>query len=213
MKVIYSFDISPPCRAVLMTAKALSVDVCVRELNLFNGEQLKPNFLKINPLHTIPTLDDEGLIIINSHAISIYLSDKYGKNDSLYPTNVEKRSQVNQMLFFDDGIAFSLLRSIVIPIMHGNKVIPDEKKVQVKEVYDVLETFLKNKDWVADSQVTIADFHLITTVTTMNSLIPYGSEEHPNIASWIQRCEALPHYNINQKGLQDFVNATKIFLS
>lgn len=49
-----------------------------------------------------------------SHAIIMYLVDKYGKNDSLYPKDLNKRALVNQILFFDTGVLFARLKSIVV---------------------------------------------------------------------------------------------------
>lgn len=41
-------DASPPCRAIQMTAKALGIDVNVKELNVLEGEQFQPSFLKVS---------------------------------------------------------------------------------------------------------------------------------------------------------------------
>ena len=57
---IYYLPGSPPCRAVLLTAKALGLEMNLKRLELMKGEHLKPEFLKINPQHTIPTIIDNG---------------------------------------------------------------------------------------------------------------------------------------------------------
>lgn len=36
----------------------------------------------------------------------MYLAEKYGKDDSLYPKDVKKRALVNQRLFFDIGTLY-----------------------------------------------------------------------------------------------------------
>lgn len=41
---------SAPCRAVLMTAKAVGVELNLKLTNLQNGEHLKPEFLKVSTL-------------------------------------------------------------------------------------------------------------------------------------------------------------------
>ncbi|WP_323677962.1 glutathione S-transferase N-terminal domain-containing protein, partial [Halorubellus sp. PRR65] len=60
---------SSPCRAVLLTAKAIGVDLNLKLMDLMKGEHLSPEFLKINPQHTIPTLVDNGLALSESRAI------------------------------------------------------------------------------------------------------------------------------------------------
>merc|ERR1711911_17935 len=98
---LYSMAPSAPCRSVLMTAKALGVDVNVKPVNLFAGEHMTPEFLKLNPQHNVPTIDDDGFVLNESRAICTYLVRKYGKDDSLYPKDVQKRALVDQRLYFD----------------------------------------------------------------------------------------------------------------
>ena len=44
----------------------------------------------------------------------IYLCDKYGTNQSLYPKDLEKRARINELLFIDaDRINGSIIRYVV----------------------------------------------------------------------------------------------------
>lgn len=61
--VLYYFDLSPYCRSVLMMARAVGVTLELRVINLKQGDQLKPEFLAINPQHTVPTLVDGDLVL------------------------------------------------------------------------------------------------------------------------------------------------------
>lgn len=61
---------------------------------------------QMNPQHTVPTLDDDGYILWDSHAINAYLVEKYGKDDSFYPKDLKKRGIVDQRLHFDTGVLF-----------------------------------------------------------------------------------------------------------
>lgn len=85
-----------------------------RPLDLIKGEHLNEEYLKINPQHTIPTLVDDDFVLWDSHAIAIYLVEKYGKDDSLYPKNLETRSKINQRLFFDASVIFPPATALVV---------------------------------------------------------------------------------------------------
>lgn len=54
------------------------------------------------------------LFFFYSHAIAMYLADKYGKDDSLYPKDLKNRAIVNQRLFFDSTVLFSRMRSVTV---------------------------------------------------------------------------------------------------
>ena len=75
-------------------------------MNLTEKEHLTPEFIKINPQHTIPVLIDDGLVLCESRAILTYLVEKYGKDDSLYPKDPRARAIVNQRLYFDMGTLY-----------------------------------------------------------------------------------------------------------
>lgn len=71
---------------------------------------------QLNPQHTVPTLDDNGIVLWDSHAINVYLVTKYGKDDSLYPKDFFKRAIVDQRLHFDSGVAYTLLAAVDVSV-------------------------------------------------------------------------------------------------
>lgn len=107
--ILYTDDSCPPCIAVQMTASHLGLDLEKRHLNLVGWDHMKPDFLRINPLHCVPTLVAGSLTLCDSHAIMSYLADKKGGSD-LYPTDLIVRSKIQQFLYFDASILFARLR-------------------------------------------------------------------------------------------------------
>lgn len=45
---LYHFPPSAPSRSALLVARALGIDIDVQNVNLFNKEQLNPDFVKVN---------------------------------------------------------------------------------------------------------------------------------------------------------------------
>lgn len=45
--ILYTLHLSPPCRAVELTAKALGLDLEQKVVNLLTGDHLKPDYLKV----------------------------------------------------------------------------------------------------------------------------------------------------------------------
>ncbi|XP_030753906.1 glutathione S-transferase 1-like [Sitophilus oryzae] len=204
---LYYSPVSPAVRSTLLTIAALDLDVELIPVNLMAGEHLTPQFLKKNPLHTVPTLEDGNFVLFDSHAINAYLVGKYGKNDSLYPKDLQKRAIVDQRLHFDSGILFPRMGAIVGAILRqGAKVVEKDKADLVAQAYQSLETLLEGNTYVTGNELTIADFSLVATVSSTNSvLVPVASNTYPKITAWLARMQSLPYYNnANQVGVDMF---------
>ena len=57
----------------VLNTKSLPFDEV--KLNLLAGDQLKPDYLKLNPNGVVPTLDHDGQIVIDSNVITEYLDE------------------------------------------------------------------------------------------------------------------------------------------
>uniref|UniRef100_A0A0A1WNP5 Glutathione S-transferase 1 n=1 Tax=Zeugodacus cucurbitae TaxID=28588 RepID=A0A0A1WNP5_ZEUCU len=209
--VLYAIGGSPPSRAVLLTLKALNVPFEYKVINVLAGEHRKPEYLAINPHGTVPTLVDDGEIITDSHAITTYLVDKYGSDDSLYPKDLVQRAKVNQFLFYEATVVFDrTFIHISKAVFNNNNVIPWAKIDAIYKVYDSLEGFLKVHPYVTGEQLTVADFSLVATITTLFTYAELDAGKYPKIAEWVKRLEALPYYaEANGVGLQQYKDIVK----
>ncbi|RZC35596.1 GST C domain containing protein [Asbolus verrucosus] len=144
---------------------------------------------EINPQHTVPTLvEEDGFIIWDSHAIEAYLVSKYAKNDSLYPKDLKKRALVDQRLHFDSCVAFTSMARIIGDIFQRGKNKIDENHTESGEkVYEFLEAFLNGKEWIAGDSVTIADYSLYSTITSLNVLVPIDAKKYPKLTAWLKK--------------------------
>lgn len=117
---LYGFDHSPPVRACRMTLEALNLTYDYKVLDVRKGEQFKAEFLKINPLHTVPVLVDGENTIFESHVICAYLVQKYGSKDDqfLYPRDLDERTKIDQRLYFDLGILFVRFKEVTVSISY-----------------------------------------------------------------------------------------------
>lgn len=115
---LYQTKVSAPSRSVLMAIEQLQISVKLVEVDFVKYENLTPEYLKMNPQHTIPTLKDGDFVVWDSHAIIIYLIENFAPNSDLYPIDVKKRSIVHNRLFFDTGILFPLMKSIFVRVIY-----------------------------------------------------------------------------------------------
>ncbi|KAM8712802.1 hypothetical protein ACLKA7_013174 [Drosophila subpalustris] len=208
---LYGFDPSPPVRAVKLTLAALQLPYEYVVVNLLNKEQMSEEYLKKNPQHTIPLLEDGEARIWDSHAIICYLVSKYGKDDSLYPKDLLQRAVVDQRLHFESGVVFAnSLRALTkLVLFMGVKEVPKERIDAFIEVYDFMEAFLVDHDYVAGDHLTIADFSLISTISSAVAYVEIDSSKWKKLSAWIKRMEELPYYSENSNGAQQFIAKIK----
>ncbi|CAG0886494.1 unnamed protein product [Cyprideis torosa] len=196
---IYRDILTPSCRAVMLTAANVGIEVESIPINPMEGETRTPEFLKMNPCHTIPTMDDNGLYLSESRAILGYLVNRYGKNDSLYPQDPVPRAMVDNYLYFDMGL-WSKTYDFFAPVAFKSeklsfatkreKSFDEGAKRAVEEGLGHLEIFLTTGGpWVAGDHMTIADFTLIATVSSIMAIGQFTTDKHPKIQEWMYRCK------------------------
>lgn len=197
----YYLPVSAPCRSILMTAKALGVDLNLIQLSLRDGEHLKPAFIKLNPQHTIPTLVDNGFALWESRAILGYLVDQYAKNDDLFPKEAKKRAVVSQRLYFDMGL-YQRFAEYFYPQWRENAPADPEKLQALKGALDFLNTFLEGQTYVFGDKLTIADLAIFSTISTFPVLI--NIDFPTNVQRWFELIsKTAPGVELNQQGLDE----------
>lgn len=200
----YYLPASAPCRSVQMTAKAVGVELNLKYLDLMAGEQLKPEFVKINPQHTIPTLDDNGFALWESRAIMTYLVDKYADNDALYPKEAAARALVNQRLYFDMGTLYQRFADYYYPTIFAKQPANPDNFKKMEDAFAFFEIFLDGHKWAAGEALTVADIALVATVSTYD-VAGFDISKYANVSRWYAACkETIPGYDINEEGMEAF---------
>ncbi|KAF6211314.1 hypothetical protein GE061_014431 [Apolygus lucorum] len=196
---LYYIPPSPPCRMIMMTADVLGIDVNWIYVDLTKQEQLKPEYLKINPQHTVPAMNHSGFTLGESRAIQAYLASNSPKGGTIYPNDIKKRAKIEEMLYFDVGRLYPQFLACY-GIGTGNQ--SDANKAKFAESLSMLEEYITRNGWVATNQMTIADLSLLATVT-LTEAVGYDISGYPKTTEWLAKAKlAVPHYNTtSQTGL------------
>ena len=78
-------------------------------IDLAKKEQLKPDYLAINPNGVVPTLVDDGVPIIESSVICEYLDEKYPENP-LLPADIVERARTRAWMHYIEEVAVGAIR-------------------------------------------------------------------------------------------------------
>jgi len=203
---LYYMPASTPSRAILMLARELEIELNLKVLDITKKENMKPEFLKINPQHCIPTLvnNETGFVLWESRAILIYLVEKFApEGHSLYPKDIEKRSRINQRLLFDNEMA-ALGKALFKPIYKEGKPLDKDIDKVFREKLAWIELFLSDSNFIAGDDLTVADLSLFAALGVMDA-IDYDFADFPKLAVWRLRvAESIKsHAEVNVQPLKD----------
>ncbi|XP_073952276.1 glutathione S transferase D11 isoform X1 [Choristoneura fumiferana] len=183
---LYYLPPSPPCRSVMLLAKVLGLELDLELTNILEGQHMTPEYLKMNPQHTIPTMDDNGFILWESRAILSYLVNAYGRDDSLYPKNPRLRAVVDARLNFDLGTLYLRYFNLYIPMLFRGEEYDEEQAAKFDEALGWLNTMLDGKAFVAGDNMTIADISIVVTLSNIHAF-GYDYSAHENVVNWFDR--------------------------
>jgi GST-like protein len=186
----------------------------VHAVNIGQGDQFKPKFLKISPNNKIPALvDSEGpdgkpISLFESGAIMLYLAAKTGR---FLPASDRAKYDVLQWLMFQMGGLGPMLGQA-----HHFRIYAPEKidyavnryTNEAKRLYGVLDKQLTGQPWIAGGEYSIADMAIYPWLRSwQNQGIDWA--DHPHLKVWFDRISERPAV---QKAVQVLADARKPLL-
>jgi glutathione S-transferase len=92
----------------VLQAKGLAFEE--RKLDLFAGDQLKPDYLEINPNGVVPSLIHDGQVVIDSSVIMEYLDEVFPAPERLVPEDPVERANMRALMRFIDEVPAAAIR-------------------------------------------------------------------------------------------------------
>lgn len=175
-----------------------------RNVNLLEGEHLKPEFVALNPTSAVPALTDGDFKVFDSAAIAIYLVEKYAKDDSLYPRDLIERTKVHETMFYVSSYLFAKLYEIFNAGFMGLETeIPVHKINAVERGFKTIEIFLTGNDYLTGEIMRLSDLSLWCLMECTVNFVPLDAGKYPKLASWFSRMRQLPYAELNKKGADE----------
>lgn len=166
-----------------------------------------PELRRVHPLGKSPVVDVDGMVLAESGAVLEYLVERFGEG-RLRPTDPELAQRCRYWLHYAEG---SLLPPLLVRLIEGQirkapvpffiRPITRGIASQVEKSYSgpeitnhlrFIEEALGEHEWFAGPERSIADIQMSYPLQAATSRGGIG--EHPRIARWIERVEALPAY-------------------
>ena len=178
------------CSLAVKAALALSgLEHDVKIVNAQAGEQFTPQFIKINPLSKVPALIVGNDIITEGAAILQYISEIAPKAKLLPAVGTMQRAQALKWMMFVYSNVHPHFARIFVPARYGNDEadVKDKAERAVHGLFAIINDQLANNDYLAGSQLSIADLYLAVAIHWQMALKESLTAKYSNVAKYLQR--------------------------
>ena len=108
--LLYHAPQSTCSQRVRFVLHAKGIPFTERRLDLFAGDQLRPEYLELNPNGVVPTLVHDGQVIIDSSVIMEYLEEAFDQTLRLVPRDPLERAAMRSLMRFIDEVPTPAIR-------------------------------------------------------------------------------------------------------
>ena len=175
---------TPNGRKASIALEELGLPYTAHAIDISKDEQFAPDFLKIAPNNRIPAIvdRDNGMTLMESGAILIYLADKTGK---LLAKEGEKRYRAIEWLMWQMGGPGPMLGQVHHFVKYNPGKAPYAEERYLKEahrLYGVLDRRLEGREFVAD-EYSIADIAIWPWISRFEWQT-IDLNKYPNVKRW-----------------------------
>lgn len=195
---------SPRRARMFIAEKGVEVETC--EVSIAKGEQLRPEFLAINPRATVPVLVTEGGTALTENlGIAAYLEAAF-PDRPLMGRNPEEKGLVlmwNTIAEIQGGLPIAEALRNGNPHMKDRAVTGTVNHAQIPELaergmvrarafFDLLEERLSQSPFLATDHLTLADITAFVFVGFARVIKLRLNDTHPATRTWYDNIAARP---------------------
>ncbi|KAF2034340.1 glutathione S-transferase [Setomelanomma holmii] len=186
---------TPNGQKISIFLQELGIPYTTTPIDLGANEQKTESFLKVNPNGRIPAIVDHSrgdFPVFESGAIFLYLAEHYDQDFKFHFRDADEKSELLQWLFFQNagvgpmqGQANHFFRYAPEKIQYGI----DRYQNETKRLYSILETRLKDNEYLVGGKYSIADMSTFTWVRWA----PWAGidlDKFPKLKAWSEKIEA-----------------------
>ncbi|MCL4685806.1 glutathione S-transferase family protein [Myxococcota bacterium] len=154
--------------------------------------------LRVNPRAEVPTLEDDGFVVVGSADIVAYLEDLHPA-PTVFPATPRARARARAWERFCDGVFDAIVHDISIwtwPTHRRQDAAPagllEAGRRDLAEIAARVEASLGEEGFLCGDQPTIADFALFPHVSSLKPLgVLLDEIAHPRLLAWNRRMREL----------------------
>jgi len=188
---------TPNSIKVPILLEELGVAYTVKPINVRQGMQKTPEFLKLNPNGKVPVIVDhegpagESITVTESGAILVYLAEKYGR---FIPTGGLGRVRCLEWLFFQVAGLGPMFGQSGYFLKSAPEQVPfaiDRYNGEAKRHLKIVDERLAEVQWLAGNEYSIADIAHFGWIWR-REFAGVDFEQTPNVEHWFRIMESRP---------------------
>jgi glutathione S-transferase len=152
-----------------------------------------PEFLAINPNGRLPFIDDDGFVLFESLAITLYLAKKHSAG-KLYPVALGGEAKTWQWTSWalnevDRGVNIWSLHAVRLPAADRDAAKRDEALKVLAAPFKVLDAAVGKQPYLLGNDFSVADLNVAAVISRA---IDMDLSAVPNLKAWLTRCLERP---------------------
>jgi len=197
---LYYHPASTTCRAVMLGAAEMGIELEFQLIDLMTGEHLQPAYAAINPNCLVPCLEDGDFRLTESATILRYLAESVGS--PAYPADLRQRARVNELMDWTNSDLYKDLGyGLVYPQLFPHHRRPTEAlqqgtlewaQARTRKWLSVLDESIigKSRPFLCGDTPTLADY-FAAPILSLTELIHSDMSDYANISRWYANVKAL----------------------
>lgn len=157
------------------------------------GGARSEDYLKINPNGRLPAIEDDGFVLWESLAITLYVAKKHGLG-RLYPATLEDEARTWQWTLWALN---EVDRGVNIWSLHAVRLPPEDRDPQklaealnvIAGPFRVLDAALAGRPYLLGDEFTVADLNVAAVISRA---IDMDLSQAPQVGAWLRRCLERP---------------------
>jgi glutathione S-transferase len=154
------------------------------------GATRTPEFLALNPNGHIPVLEDDGIVVWESMAITLYLARKFG--GPLAPSGLAEEAEVLRWTFWvvtecEKDALTVLMHRVAMPADKRDAALAEQAEKRLAVPFAALNAHLAGRPYIAGDRFTVVDVNVASVLAWAQSSRAL-TEQFPQVADWLKRC-------------------------
>jgi len=173
----------------LWIAEELGLDYEHIPVEIGQAGARQADYLALNPNGRLPTIDDDGFVLWESLAITLYLAKKHATG-TLYPATLEGEAEAWKWSLWavqevDRGVNIWSLHAVRLPPQDRDPQRLAEALKVIDPPFKVLDGVLAGRPYFLGNNFTVADLNVAAVISRA---IDMDLSARPHLRDWLNRC-------------------------